>query len=193
MPHWREDGEHPRYRRHGDAPRIEIPLWTRVMARRVEGQLNRDWCFGYTSWNLLFRSTINLSRTLFSYEGRSGEPESSMTATELEEGAVQLCQALSGQYVDTSGKRKPVKGDMTKLRFVPGLTRAARRLLQNIEHTSRMVPGTQETRRQMRHDTHALRVRYCCIFCDLLARRSAQPPHGAVVTSAPKRPCTIRN
>ena len=33
-------------------------------------------------------------------------------------------------------------------------------MLQNIEHTSRKVAGCQETRRQMRSDTHALRVKY---------------------------------
>ena len=109
MPKWREDDEHPRFRRPADAPRIEVPLWTRVIARRVEAQLSRDWCFGYASWNFFFRTTINLRRTLYSYEGRRGDPESSMTAEELEEGAVQLCKALSGQYVDTSGNRQGVR------------------------------------------------------------------------------------
>ena len=42
-----------RYRRKGDAPRIEASLWTRVMARRVEGQLHRDGLFGFVSWNYI--------------------------------------------------------------------------------------------------------------------------------------------
>ena len=33
----------PRYRRFDDAPRIETNLWVRVMARRIEAQINRDW------------------------------------------------------------------------------------------------------------------------------------------------------
>eukprot|EP00959_Pyramimonas_sp_CCMP1952_P389787 8168464-Pyramimonas_sp.AAC.1 len=41
-------------------------------------------------------------------------------------------------------------GDMTKVRYVPGLGRAAHKLLANIEHTSRRLPGTPETRRVMR-------------------------------------------
>ena len=57
-----------RYRRKDDAPRIEASLWVRVMARRVEGQLHRDGLFGSVSWNYLFRSAVNLSRTLYSYE-----------------------------------------------------------------------------------------------------------------------------
>ena len=157
MPEW---SPQPRHRRSHDAPRIDLPLWVRVMSRRVESQLHRDWNFGYASWNLLFRATINMSRTLYSYEGRSNDEGSSMTAKEMEEGAIQLCSALAGNYMDTTGKSKPVKGDMTKLRYVPGLSRAAKRMLQNIEHTSRKVGGCQETRRQMRFDTHALRVKY---------------------------------
>ena len=87
MPHW---SEQPRYRRAADAPRIEVPLWVRVLARRVEGQLGRDWSFGYASWNYIFRPRINLSRTVHSYEGRCKDRGSSMTAQELEDGAVSL-------------------------------------------------------------------------------------------------------
>ena len=49
---------------------------------------------------------------------------------------------------------------MTKVRYFPGISAAAKRLLQNVEHTSRRKAGTQETRRLMRFDTHANRVRY---------------------------------
>ena len=38
------------------------------MSRRVEAQLNRDWTFGFVSWNYIFRSSINLSRTFFVYQ-----------------------------------------------------------------------------------------------------------------------------
>ena len=160
MPDMFEWSPQPRHRSDQNAPCIGLPLWTRVMSRRVESQLHRDWNFGYASWNLLFRSTINMTRTLYSYEGRSNDEGSSMTAKEMEEGIVQLCRALFAHYTDTSGKSKPVNGDMTKLRYVLGLSRAAKRMLLNIEHTSRKVVGCQETRRQMRFDTHALRVKY---------------------------------
>ena len=56
-----------------DAPRIEPPMWVQVMARRVEAQIQRDWHFGFVSWNYLFKSAINLSRTLYSYEHVSTE------------------------------------------------------------------------------------------------------------------------
>ena len=43
MPEWCSQ---PRYRRILNAPRVELPLWVRVVSRRVESQLRRDWNFG---------------------------------------------------------------------------------------------------------------------------------------------------
>ena len=152
--------EKERYRRGSDAPRIEIALWVRTMARRVEAQLSRDWHFGFLTWNYLFRTSINLSRTVFSYEPRGDRSGPDVTAATLEEGAICLFRALAGTYKDMAGKTQKVKGDMTKLRYVPDLSDAATRLLRNIEHLTRKLPGTQGARRQMRFDTHANRVRY---------------------------------
>ena len=39
MPEWCSQ---PRYRRTLNAPRVELPLWVRVVSRRVESQLRRD-------------------------------------------------------------------------------------------------------------------------------------------------------
>ena len=80
-----------------------------------------------------------------------------MTPTKLEEGAKQIVNALWGSYKTPSGSQQ-VNGDLTKVRWVEGLSPAAHRLLQNIEHATRNLPGTQETRRLMRFDTQALRV-----------------------------------
>ena len=64
MPAWTKA---PRYRRVQDASRVEAESWVRLMSRRVEAQLSRDWDFGFVSWNYIFRSTINQSRTFFAY------------------------------------------------------------------------------------------------------------------------------
>ena len=161
MPDMYEFAERQRYRRTGNAPRIELARWTQVMARRIEAQLQRDWHFGFASWNLLFRSAINLSRTVYSYESAStGKNKDLITAEELEKGAVALCKALHGKYQDVNGKTQGVRGDMSKLRFVPGLSAAAKRLLSNIEHCSRKIAGTQEIRRLMRFQIQGYRVCY---------------------------------
>ena len=58
-----------------------------------------------------------------------------------------------------AGKRHIVGGDWTKVRFVKGLPRAAQRLVQNVEHASRQLPGTHQVRKLMRFATHAGRIR----------------------------------
>ena len=66
-----------------------------------------------------------------------------MTALQHRDGALSPCRASTGQSIDASGKGQSVCGDMTTLRCVPGLGRAAKRLLLNIAHTSRKLLGTQ--------------------------------------------------
>ena len=65
-----------------------------------------------------------------------------------------------GKYKDVNGKLKLVNGDMTKVRYVPRLSEPAQVLLNNIEHASRKLPGTQETRRLMRFQTQAFRIKH---------------------------------
>ena len=151
----------PRYRRDEDAPYVEAPLWVRIMSRRVEAQVARDWSFGFVSWNYVFRSAVNLSRTWYAYTTVSptGAREL-MTAEEIGKGAVEVTKALWGKYKDVDDRQKSVAGDMTKLRYVPGLSAPAKRLIANMESTAKRLPGTQEARRVMRFETNALRVKY---------------------------------
>ena len=161
LPAW---SKKPRWRRPQSAPHIGLASWTRAMARRIEAQINRDWTFGFASWNLLFRSAVNLARTIDSYEVPVYDEESNtyrkLSPQDLEHGALQLVAALQGSYKDMSGKMKPVKGDISKLSYVPSLKPAARKILKNARHVARGVPGTQEARRQMRFEIEAMRMRY---------------------------------
>ncbi|CAK0901015.1 unnamed protein product, partial [Prorocentrum cordatum] len=105
--------------------------------------------------------TEALERTWFTYVSANPKDlDAQITAEEISEGAKQIYRALAGKYQDVNGKKQKVMGDMAKVRHVPGLGRAAHKLLANIEHASRRLPGTQETRRVMRFQTNALRVRY---------------------------------
>ena len=169
MPEW---SEKQRYRRGEEAPRVDPSLWVRIMSRRVEAQISRDWHFGFASWNFLFRSAVNMSRTVYSYESVLKEDGEPLTAKDLQDGAICIFKALQGSYVDMNGRRMPVNGDMTKVRYVSDLSVAAKRLLQNLDHTSRKMAGTQETRRTMRFDTHANRVQLNSVF--LSSSRSRQ-------------------
>ena len=153
-----------RYRRDESAPRVELQDWVQIMARRCEAQVCRDWVFGFASWNLYFRSALNLSRnlTLFSVPVLDEDARAwkKLQPKDIEAGAIQLLKALQGNYISQGGKPKPVKGDVSKLPYVRGLTPAARKLVQNMQHTAQSMPGTQEARKRMRFEIEALRIKF---------------------------------
>ena len=122
----------------------------------------RDWQLGFVSWNCRFKTAVNLSRTLWSYESvQHNGTQVKVTAQDLEAASIAIVKALRGTYVSPGdGKKMPVNGDLTKLKYVPGMSPVAKRILNNAEATTRKMSGTQETRRQMRFDTNALRVKY---------------------------------
>ena len=161
VPKW---SQRKRLRRHTEDPHVELNTWVKVMARRIEAQVSRDWVFGFTSWNLLFRSALNLSRTTDAYSRSFYDEETQEwvqpTGKHVEQAAQDLLLALKGSYIDVTGQPRPVKGDVTKLRYVQGLKPMARKLLTNMRHTAQGLPGTQEARKRMRFEIQAMRIRY---------------------------------
>ena len=130
MPEWSAE---PRHRRKADAPRVDLSLWVKLMTRRVEQQVKRDWLLGFTMGNVLFRSMLNQCRTVYSYENVHREDGSmGFTAEELEAGAISICLALDGHYKDLDGKLKKVNGDFTKVKY------AQYRRLWLAQHTTRL-------------------------------------------------------
>ena len=154
----------PRHRRGDGDPHLGLPAWARLMARRIEAQINRDWTFGFVSWNVLFRSTANLTRSAYTFSANVFDEDEQrmrpLTATDLEQGALQLVNALTGSYRDITGKKRALKGDISKLPYVQGLKPGARKLLQSLRCVAKALPGTAEARRQMRLEIEAMRVRY---------------------------------
>eukprot|EP00435_Cladocopium_sp_Y103_P055193 s336_g18.t1 len=161
VPKW---SKRERFRRDAEDPYVELNTWVKVMARRIEAQVSRDWVFGFTSWNLLFRSALNLSRTTDAYSRSFYDEETQEwvqpTGKHVELAAQQLLLALKGSYIDVTGQPRPVKGDVSKLRYVQGLKPMARKLLTNMRHTAQGLPGTQEARKRMRFEIQAMRIRY---------------------------------
>jgi hypothetical protein len=76
-------------------------------------------------------------------------------AEELEAGAVSICKALDGECKDLDGSKKKVRGDLAKVKYSTALSDLGRRLLRNLEHSSRQLKGAMEVRKMMRFDTHA--------------------------------------
>ena len=117
MPDYIEFQETERYRRQQNAPRVEHAVWDKIMARRIEGQFVRDWQLGFVSWNCRFKTAINLSRTLYSYETIRHQGENlKVTASQLEAASIAIVKALRGNYRNPAdGNKIPVNGDLTKL------------------------------------------------------------------------------
>lgn len=151
-------------RRKADAPKVGIEDWAAAMARRVETQFRRDWTFSFTVWNFLFRTMVNLQKNTYMYAVPDSTVKGNkrmLTNKEILDGGKEVAQKLHhGLYTDITGELKPVKGDLSKVPHVPGLSNAARMLLNNLECRARNIPGTHETRKTMRHQTHANRICY---------------------------------
>ncbi|CAJ1431386.1 unnamed protein product, partial [Effrenium voratum] len=143
------------------APRVNIRAWAAAMQRRVEAQFRRDWTFGFAVWNYLFRTAVNLQKNayMFSAPDADGGGYHSPKPEEIVAGAQELARRLNGTYTDVNGGEKPVRGDLTKLRFA-NLQPAARKILANVEARAANIPGTHEVRKTMRLQTHAYRVCY---------------------------------
>ena len=95
----------PRHRRPAGAPRVELPAWVRLISRRVEQQLKRDWLLGFSMGSFLFMYTLNACRTAYSFDRVQREDgKKGFDAKELEEGAISIVNALAGQYRDVNGK-----------------------------------------------------------------------------------------
>ena len=140
---------------------MNIRAWAAAMQRRVEAQFRRDWTFGFAVWNYLFRTAVNLQKNayMFSAPDADGGGYHLLKPEEIVAGAQELARRLNGTYTDVNGGEKPVRGDLTKLRFA-NLQPAARKILANVEARAANIPGTHEVRKTMRLQTHAYRVCY---------------------------------
>ena len=126
----RQDREKNRRARNPKAPAVEVHAWASAMQRRAETQFRRDWTFGFTPWNYLFRTMVNLQQNSFMYtvpnEDSSGHR--SLSNLEIMKGLQEIQKALhNGKYLDVNNQHKAVKGDLSKVRYVPRLSAAARK------------------------------------------------------------------
>jgi hypothetical protein len=131
-----------------------------LISRRVEQHLERDWLLGFTMSNVLFQSLLNQCRAVCSHaKVRRRDNSLGFAAEELEAGAFSFCKALGGEYKDLDDSKKKVNGDLARVKYSTAFIDAGRRLLRNLEHSSRQLQGAMEVRKMMRLDTRARRIR----------------------------------
>ena len=161
----KEEGMEPSRRKKGnkDAPEVGIQAWGAAMQRQAASQFRRDWNFSPALQNYLFRTNINLQPNayMFKTQDPDGAGWRSMTTKDIQDGVQEVYRKLQhGVYIDSNNENKSVNGDMAKLRYVPGLSPAARKVINNFEARTRKVPGTHQVRTTMRHQTHGNRLVY---------------------------------
>ena len=68
----------------------------------------------------------------------------------------------TGEYETGSGRRLPVKGDISKVQHILGLSQTERALLANYHFMSARLAGTRQLRRGIGHIVFSSRVIYGC-------------------------------
>eukprot|EP00973_Karenia_brevis_P086428 11984926-Karenia_brevis.AAC.1 len=87
--------QEPQAQESEDSPDIDLATWFRIMTRRVEQHLKRDWVFVFAVSSLLFRSMVIRCKTfLLRMSVKQEDGTTDITAEELEEGAISICRAL---------------------------------------------------------------------------------------------------
>ena len=67
---------------------------------------------------------------------------------------------MEGEYVDATGWRLPVRGDISKITRIIGLRNTEKALLQNFHFMSSRLPGTRQVRNSIRHIIFSSRIFY---------------------------------
>ena len=123
----------PRWRRSGDAPRLSLDKFTQMMAERVEANIRWDWDLNPSLWSLSFASKVNLgvSMSIKRCLRRSGEAENA-NEKGIGEATANIYRLLQdGECVDGTGRRCKVRGDVSKIIQIIGLTPTQQMLLRN--------------------------------------------------------------
>ena len=149
-------GKVSRDRRKDGKPQVDLQLWCKIITRRCEKALSNSWDLGFCMSSLLFRSKLNMSRSLYAFENeRRAGGGFGFTPQELEGASVEICNAPSSTYKDAHGRTLQVKGDLSKVHLVKKLSEPARRILGRVHTVAQNIEGTNEVRTLMRYDTHA--------------------------------------
>ncbi len=134
-------------------PKVPSRLWTAGIAHRVEAQILADWVAIPALRNLDFRHAMYATPSL-KFQQRIE------TADALAAQARELCEAARNLYehhlwhgfqMTRNGTKRYINGDITKLRYAHGLTKAEQKLLHNMGFVSKTLSGSQELRLQMGH------------------------------------------
>ena len=111
----------PRPRRDASAPRLCLSEFTAIMSARPEYQIRGDWEFCPGLWSLNFASRVNRGVSFGITRAVQKNDKSFSSGAEVRRAAARIYLMLQhGEYVDSAGVRRPVKGDLSKMHSIVG-------------------------------------------------------------------------
>ena len=148
-------------RTYDDSPAVSLHDFDVMMASRCEAHIRQDWEFSPGLRSLSFATKVNqgMSMSIIRALKRGGNESSS--AQEIGQAASRIYKLLwDGEYLDANGQRKKVKGDISNISNIIGLSPTEKAILQNYHFMSSRLSGTRQIRSSIRHMVFSSRVFY---------------------------------
>ena len=125
-----------------------------MLGKRVEAQIRWDWDLSPGLHSLDFASKVNTSLGIGYRKGMQKLEDANQTPDDSRIGLAmkKLYDLLqTGEYLDDHNVRRPIKGDVTKLQKVIGLTPLHQHVLRSVFFMSSKLAGVRQTRTMIGH------------------------------------------
>ena len=146
-----------------DSPDLTLGAWNAMIASNCLSQLRWDWDLVPGAWSLHFASEVNTGLSLSLKRAMKRGGADHVTDSDLHRHTTKIYQKLwDGEYVDNAGRRVPVKGDVSKISRIIGLTKEEKALVSNFHFMSARLAGTRQMRRHIGHIVKSSLIIYGC-------------------------------
>ena len=143
---------------------VSLDLYTTMMASRCEYQIRTYWDLQPGLFSLAFASRVNLGQPMAirrALRRGAGEEDTDESTGDAAKRIYQLLH--TGKYEDALGRRVPVRGDISKIMKIIGLTNTEKRLSCRI-FTSCQAASPARGKSRIPFDTSSSPVAYFIVF-----------------------------
>jgi len=150
-----------RYRREAPhASLLDPPRHAKNLARRIEVQIAGDWSVVPAAHNLTMRYN-SLKHSYLSCR-RNCPPDRPLAenASILIKAVEKVFESLHKGVYEAHGSKRPINGDITKLKYADGIDNEERQLVDSYNLVTRKVAGSQTLRPRIGHCMFGYRVNH---------------------------------
>ena len=122
-----------RFRRRFDelSPAVDLDTWVALMACRCESQMRAGWNFLPGIMSLLFAFRVNLGMSMSMNRALRRGADTSMADGDIGKATTRIYELpWTGEYMH-NGQRLPIRGDISKIEQIIGLTDTEKALIRN--------------------------------------------------------------